>query len=168
MRTFINGLLLGLILGAGALWFYVNTYTIPGMQQAEQSARVQAGKALQSAQDAAERAKQALGARLDALDLRADEIRKEAAATGKVVRQRARDLGEAVADATADARITAAVKAKLAAEPDLSALAISVDCTAGRVTLAGSVASADLVGKAMALALETDGVRGVVSTLQVQ
>jgi len=167
MRKFLNGLLLGVILGAGTLWFYLGPHSIPGMQETERLARVQAGKALQSAQDAAERAQQVLGARLDALDLSPDAIRKEAAETGKVVRQRARDLGEVVADATADARITAAVKARLAADPELSALAITVDTTDGRVTLAGTVAAPELVGRAMALTLETEGVRAVVSTLQV-
>jgi osmotically-inducible protein OsmY len=168
MRTFLNGFLLGIIVGAGTLWYYVSSYTLPGMQEAERNARVQASKALQSAQSAAEQAKQAAVANLDALDLRAEDIRKEAAETGKVVRQRARDLGEVVADATADARITAMVKAKLAADPELSALAISVDSTAGRVTLAGTVASPELIGRAMAVTLGTEGVRSVVSTLQVK
>jgi len=168
MRAFLNGLLLGLIVGVGALWFYTSGYTIPPVQEAERRAAVQAGKALESAQNAAERAKQALAARLDALELRADDIRKEVAETGKVVRRRARDLGDAIADATADARITAAVKAKLAADPELPALGISVDTTAGRVTLAGTVASPELVGRAMALALETEGVREVVATMQVK
>lgn len=86
---------------------------------------------------------------------------------GKVVRRSARHLGNVVADATADARITTAIKAKLAANPDLSALDISVDTPAGRVTLAGKVASPELIGRAMALALETTGVDGAVSTLQV-
>jgi osmotically-inducible protein OsmY len=168
MRTFFNGLLLGIIVGAGALWLYTMNYTTLNMQEAQRRAEAQTSKALTTAQSAAERAKQVLAARLDALELRADEIRKEAAETGKVVRQRARDLGDAVADAAVDARITAAVKTKLAADPDLSALGISVNTTAGRVTLAGAVAAPDLIGRAMALALETDGVRAVVSTLQVR
>ena len=167
MRAFFNGLLLGIIIGAGALWFYGNSHTIPGMQAAERRAGVQASKALDSVQGAAERAKQSLPGALEALELRASDISREMADTGKVVRRSARDLGNVVADATADARITTAIKAKLAADPDLSALDISVDTTAGRVTLAGKVASPELIGRAMALALETTGVDGVVSTLQV-
>ena len=111
---------------------------------------------------------QVLGTKLESLDLRPEDIRRDLAATGKVVRRRARDLGEAVIDATADARVAAAIKARLAADPDLSALSISVDTTAGRVTLAGTVTSTDLIGTAMVLALETDGVREIVSTLQVR
>ena len=75
--------------------------------------------------------------------------------------------GEKVADATADARTTGAIKVKLAADPDLSALQISVDTTAGVVTLAGRVKSPELVDKAVNLAKSVDGVREVKSTLQV-
>ena len=71
------------------------------------------------------------------------------------------------ADATADTRTTAAIKLKLAAEPELSALQISVDTTAGLVTLAGKVKSAELAERAVAVAGSVDGVREVKSTLQV-
>lgn len=128
---------------------------------------MQASKAPESVQVAAERAKQSLPGTLEALELRASDMSREMADIGKVVRRSARHLGNVVADATADARITTAIKAKLAANPDLSALDISVDTPAGRVTLAGKVASPELIGRAMALALETTGVDGAVSTLQV-
>ena len=62
----------------------------------------------------------------------------------------------------------AEVKRKLLADPDLSALDVSVNTTNGRVTLSGTVSAADQIGKSMLLALETDGVREVVSTLQVK
>lgn len=168
MRNFFNGLLLGIILGVAGAWFYASNYAIPGVREAERRAAAHAAKALESVQGAAEQAKLALLARLEALELRADDIRTELAQTGKVVRRRARDLGDAVVDAAVDARITAAIKAKLAADPDLSALSIAVATTAGRVTLAGTVASPELVGRATALALGTEGVREVVATLQVK
>lgn len=78
-----------------------------------------------------------------------------------------RGVGEKVADATADARITTAIKVKLAADPELSVLQISVDTTAGLVTLAGKVKSPGLVDKAIDLAKSVDGVVEVKSTLQV-
>ena len=78
------------------------------------------------------------------------------------------EAGHAIADATADARITAAIKAKLVASRDLSALNISVNTTAGVVTLSGHVSSPENISKAMLLAMETDGVREVISTLQVK
>ena len=72
-----------------------------------------------------------------------------------------------VAEATEDARTSAAIKAQLALDPNLSALDISVDTTDGVVTLAGKVDSPDAVARAMELALEHDNVREVISTLQV-
>jgi osmotically-inducible protein OsmY len=56
----------------------------------------------------------------------------------------------------------------LVANSDLSALKISVNTTGGVVTLSGSAPSTEAISKAMLLAMETDGVREVVSTLQVQ
>ena len=70
-------------------------------------------------------------------------------------------------DVTADARISTAIKGKLAADPDLSALAISVNSTQGVVTLSGTVPSHQALSKAIRLALETEGVHKVESTLQV-
>ncbi|MFH0872503.1 MAG: BON domain-containing protein [bacterium] len=100
--------------------------------------------------------------------MRAEDIQKELVEKGRVVRRKARAIGEAAADAALDARATATIMAKLAADPDLSVLSISVATAAGRGTLSGTVASPELIGKATALALETDGVREVVSTVQVK
>jgi osmotically-inducible protein OsmY len=100
--------------------------------------------------------------------LRPEDIKDELARTGRVVRRAASNAGHAIADATADARITAAIKAKLVGSRDLSALNISVNTTAGVVTLSGAVSSSEHVSKAILLAMQTEGVREVVSTLQVQ
>ncbi len=166
-REYANGLLLGIIIGAGGLWFYFYAYPVPSVQAIKQRARAQADNALESSRDAAEQAKQVLAARLDALELDSEGIRKELDATGKVARRRARDLGDAIADATADAETTAAVKTRLAADPELSSLNIAVDTTAGRVALSGDAAAPDLIGRAIKLTLQTPGVHTVVSTLQV-
>ena len=85
-----------------------------------------------------------------------------------VVRDKARKAGSAFVDATADARITAAIKSKLAAESALSVFSIHVETTDGLVTLSGTVNSHDQIGRAVQLALDTDGVVKVVSTLQVK
>jgi osmotically-inducible protein OsmY len=97
-----------------------------------------------------------------------DKIKDELARTGKVIREKAKKAGDAIADATANARITAAIKSKLVQDSGLAAFRIDVDTTDGVVTLSGKVASYDEIGKAMDLALETDGVHKVVSTLQVK
>jgi hyperosmotically inducible protein len=73
-----------------------------------------------------------------------------------------------MASASSDTAITAKIKAKYAIERDLSVFGISVNTTDGRVTLAGNVTSHQQIGKAMLIALETDGVREVNSTLQVK
>jgi hyperosmotically inducible periplasmic protein len=80
----------------------------------------------------------------------------------------AREAGQAMADAAADIRITAAIKSKLVASSELSAFNISVSTTGGVVTLSGTVPSSDAIGKAVRLAMETDGVREVVSSLRVK
>lgn len=168
MRKVVIALALAAVIGGAAVWYFLVGRESPRLQRAEDRLTAVAGRTLDSAQTAAGHITQALMAKLESFELRPDDIKRDLAATGKIVRRRARDLGEEVADATADARVTAAIKARLAADPELSTLSISVDTTAGRVTLAGAVASPNLIGKAMVLALETDGVREVISTLQVR
>lgn len=106
---------------------------------------------------------------LRTLHLSSGEVQDELARTGQIVRRAARDVGRVVADATADARITAAIKARFLADTHLSVLSISVNCTEGRVTLSGTVPSTADISRAMLLAMEADNsVREVVSTLQVK
>ena len=102
------------------------------------------------------------------------EIKADAAVARDKVAEKAPEVkaalertGEKIADATADGRTTAAIKLKLAADPDLSALQISVNTTAGLVTLSGTVKSPELVDKAVSLAKSVEGVHEVKSTLQV-
>jgi osmotically-inducible protein OsmY len=97
-----------------------------------------------------------------------EKIKDELSRTGKVIREKAGQAGDAIADATANARTTAAIKAKLIKESSLSAFKIDVDTTDGVVTLSGTVSSYDEIAKAMSIAWETEGVHKVVSTLQVK
>ena len=60
------------------------------------------------------------------------------------------------------------IKAKYAMDPNLSVWKISVSCSQGHVTLSGTVTAPDDIGKAVALALDADGVRDVTSTIQVK
>ncbi len=156
MRVFL-ALIVGVILGAVGLWYLSTT----GGQSRAKAAGQQIQNAATSARDAVEE-------RLRVLDLRTNDIKDELARTGQVVRRKAREAGQAIADATADARITAAIKAKLIANRELSGLGISVNTTGGIVTLSGYVGSTEQIGKAMLQAMETDGVREVISTLQVK
>ena len=81
---------------------------------------------------------------------------------------KAKQAGAVIMDATANARTTLAIKTKLLAEPGVSALNINVDTTDGLVTLSGTVSGYEEVAKAVRIALETEGVHKVVSTLQVK
>ena len=98
----------------------------------------------------------------------ANSIKDELAKSGRVVRQKMQKAGAAISDATADARTTTAIKGKYVADTDLSAMSISVNTTDGVVTLSGTAPSHEAIAKAMKIALDQDGVREVVSTLQVK
>jgi hyperosmotically inducible periplasmic protein len=156
MRTFL-ALVLGLALGVAAAWFFITYRHDPRWQAASQKAEGAANSARDTAQD-----------KMRDLHLRPEDIKEELARGGQVIRREATQAGQAIADATADSRTTLAIKAKLATSRDLSALNISVNTTAGVVTLSGTVSSAENIGKAILLAMDTSGVREVISTLQVK
>src|ERR1041385_5280297 len=155
MRFFI-GLIIGAAIAVAAIWYYNGSHR----------SRLQA--AGQQIEDNSKAAANSIQDKLRSWNLRTDDIKDELAKTGQVIRRKAQDAGKAISDATADTRITAAIKGKLVADRDLSALSISVNTTAGRVTLSGTVSSPEHIGKAILLAMETEGVHDVVSTLQVK
>lgn len=156
MKLFI--LTVGIAIGiVGTVWYFRsypdNTRLRNAGDKIESSAK-SAGNAIQD--------------KLSSLHLRGDDIKEELAKTGRVIRENAHKAGNAISDATADARITTAIKTALVRDPDLSAWNISVNTTAGVVTLSGSVSNFDQIGKAMLVATETEGARQVISTLQVK
>jgi hypothetical protein len=156
MKIFV-ALVIGLLVGGVAVWFY-------GTKQGKnivQSTGEKIGDAAVSARDAVQ-------GQLKVLDLRTDDIKDELAKTGQVIRRKAKEAGTAVADATADARITTTIKGKLLAERSLPSTSISVNTTAGVVTISGTVSSAEQISKAMLIAMQTDNVREVISTLQIK
>lgn len=94
----------------------------------------------------------------------ADTTRDKAAELKDTVAQKSHQVGEKLDDA----RIITAIKGKYVIDKELSALAISVACHDGNVTLAGTVESDALVVKAMRIANDTSGVRNVESKISVQ
>lgn len=100
----------------------------------------------QRAGDLAGRAREAAG-----------ETREQSAAT-------ARALGENLGDAG----IVALIKGKYLLDKDLSALAISVECTNGRVMLTGTAESPERIARAVEIARQTKGVTDVTSRLTVK
>ena len=154
---FLLVLILGIAIGAAAVWYYrEHNHQAPNQSTGEQI------------ENAAKSARDTIQDKLRSLNLRGSDISNELARTGRVIRQQAHEAGQVISDATTDARITAAIKAKLVRDPDLSAWNISVNTTDGMVTLSGSASSAENIGKAVFLAMETEGVRQVISTLQVK
>lgn len=154
MKKFLLGFVLGVIVTFGALWYYGD--------------RSRAQQVKEDVKGAAVQTKEFVKEKVDSWNLTPENIKDELAKTGQVVRTKVQTLGNTLADATADARTTATIKAKLVADPDLSALSISVSTTAGKVTLSGTVSSPDKIAKAIRLAMSVDGVREVVSTLQIK
>ncbi|HVS53999.1 MAG TPA: BON domain-containing protein [Opitutaceae bacterium] len=71
---------------------------------------------------------------------------------------------------TDDSLLVTMVKGKLQADSQLSSAAAKIDVEAhnGEVTLKGTAASADQVGRAIALALNTEGVTKVSSQLKLE
>jgi len=159
-------LLLGIILGAAGFWFVQKK----GQEHPEAQQRYEqsAAQLRTSATEAAHNMSDALRAKLDTLDLRSDQISDELTRNGKIFRRKAQDIGDQVVDAASDARAIVEIKAKCAADPTLSMWSISAGCAQGHATLSGTVASPDDIGRAVAIALDTGGVRDVTSTLEVK
>jgi hyperosmotically inducible protein len=169
MKNFAIALLLGIIVGAVGMWYFEQQRdSTPAIRQADERAGAAATQAREALGEAAAGVRSALAAKLEALQLRAQDVREDLERSGRLVRRKARAATEGVTDAARDAAITAEIKGKLAADPELSAMAIDVDTEGGRVTLSGTAPSHAAIGRATLLALETHGVREVVSTLQVK
>jgi len=166
MRGFFTGLLLGIILGAVGYWY--SQKKANEHPEAEQRYEQSAAELRSNASEMAQNAADALRAKLDTFDLRDDQITNEMARTGRVFREKAQAAGQAIADAASDARAVTEIKAKYAADSTLSVWSISVNCNQGHVTLSGTVSAPGDIAKAVAIALDSDGVRDVASTLQVK
>ncbi len=102
-------------------------------------------------------------------------VKQRAADAAETTREKAGEIKDAVVDKSRtvgehidDARIITAVKGKYVLDKELSALAISVSCKDGFVTLTGSAGSDVLIAKARRLAGETSGVKGVSAQLTVR
>lgn len=84
------------------------------------------------------------------------------------VKEQAADSARELGGWLGDTGIITLIKGKYAMEKDLSALAITIECRDGQVTLRGSVESAAHISRAVTLARQTKGVTGVNSLLTVK
>jgi osmotically-inducible protein OsmY len=154
MKRMLFSFLLGVVAGSGGYWYLQQD---AGKAQLEQ-ARFQVVSNANAV---------ATGIKDKFNNLSVEEIKEEMARTSMVVREKAVGAGQAIADATSNSQITAAIKTKLVAEPGVPSFSINVDTTRGLVTLSGKVETHEQVAKAVKVALGTEGVHKVVSTLQV-
>jgi osmotically-inducible protein OsmY len=155
MKRILLGFIIGLVLGALGYSYLSDRYRKEDLNSARD--KVVAG---------ASKVKAAIQEKIS--EIRTEDVKEELNRTGMIVREKAKKAGEAIADATTDARTTAAIKAKLLREPGLSSMKIHVETTDGLVTLSGTVSSHEQIAQAVKLALETENVQKVVSTLQVK
>jgi osmotically-inducible protein OsmY len=139
MKRLFFGFLLGAIAGAGGYWYFD-----------EGSGQRDLAEARQRFSNGTDRVRQTISTG-------ADEMR-----------EKARSAGHAVADAAGDARTTGIIKARFIKESGLSALNIDVDTSGGLVTLSGTASSPEEVSKAVKIALDTEGVHKVISTIQIK
>jgi len=97
----------------------------------------------------------------------AAEANKDMQAAGKEIKQDASQAGSSMTDSAADMTITTKVKAAMAADDQLSALAISVDTTNKVVTLTGPAPTQAAFDRASSMAQAVDGVIEVKNQLTV-
>ncbi len=154
MKIFV-ALVLGILIGALAIQLYRDN---PQRSQPERLA--------EKIKDGAQSAGSVIADQWHKLSN--SDITNELASTGRVIREKAHAAGQAIADATADARITAAIKAKLVGDSGLASLSISVNTTEGVVTLSGAAPAAEQINRAISIAMDVEGVIKVISTLQIK
>lgn len=108
----------------------------------------------------------AVGARISEWRLKGDDIKNEFDASGRVVRSKAPSTGEPTGPM--DSVLVSSVKGKLRSDSELAAQKIDAEADDGIVTLKGTAASLDKVGRAIAISLDTAGVKQVVSTIKLE
>lgn len=95
------------------------------------------------------------------------DLKEDLAKGGRIVRSKAAKVGATASTMFDNAKVVTVINAKLVADGKLSAIKINVDADKGVVTLKGTVKSPELIGRAIALALDTDDVTQVISLLTV-
>lgn len=96
------------------------------------------------------------------------EIKADVKQATAGLRSDTQQAASAAGSAVKDASITAAVKAKLAADPSLSALRINVDSAGGHVALSGDAPDTTARERATTLARAVDGVVHVDNRLTIR
>jgi len=114
-----------------------------------------------------ERAKENLDQAGNDLEQAGEQIGDSLERAGRETSKRLEEAGEQVQPYLADAEVTARVKTRLTAHPDLNPFQIDVDTVDGVVTLNGEVPTQDDHDAALEVARGTKGVVEVVDNLKI-
>lgn len=101
-------------------------------------------------------------------DRKAEEVKADVKDATAEMRADTSQAAATAGNAVKDAAITAAVNAKLAADPGLKALRINVDTAGGRVALSGDAPDPAARDRATVLARSVDGVVDVNNQLTIK
>jgi hyperosmotically inducible periplasmic protein len=99
---------------------------------------------------------------------KSDEIKADAQAAGKDVKQAAANMADSASAKAKDMTITTQVNAQLARDERLSAMSINVDTTAGQVLLKGTAPDMASRERATTLAKSVEGVLSVSNELTIK
>ena len=144
------------------------TEPMTGEPTMAQKTEMAAKNAAEKTKDMAMDAKDAIADKMAEWKLTPSDIKADLEKGGRVVRSKTADASAKTGAMFDNAKVVTVINAKLVGDSMLSAIKINVDADHGVVTLKGTVKSADLIGRAIGLALNTDGVTQVVSLLTVQ
>lgn len=168
MKKFIVGMLLGALLAGGGIWYYQDKEKEEANGTLPERLDSMASDAMESMGDTAREWGERLGQMVKEYDLTPERLKTELAATGRIVREKAADLAGPKNDATTDSEATKRLKALFAKDPELSESKISVEIEDGQVSLSGTVTNAEELSRALALAMETEGVKKISSNLKIR
>lgn len=164
MKTFLIAFLLGAFTGALTVLVVNERNARTAAKVATTAPENDAAAPTDEPKSFVEDTKATINEKLAEWHLTPADLKEDLAKGGAIVRSKAQAAGETISDA----RIATVVKAKYVLDRELSARAINVDVADGVVTLSGTAGSPELIGRAIGLALESDGVVRVVSNLKVQ
>lgn len=136
----------------------------PLTEKAETAVKEAAEKTKEAAIDV----KDAVADKLSEWKLTPSDLKSDLEKGGRIVRSKAATVGAKTGVMFDNAKVVTVINAKLVGDSKLSAIKINVDAENGTVTLKGTVKSADLIGRAIVLALDTDDVVQVISLLTVE
>ena len=96
-----------------------------------------------------------------------ESLKEQSKETGKDIKETTENIASDTKEAVGDAAITSEAKLKFAADDTVKALNIDVDTNNGVVTLRGTVNSKAELNQAVRLAKSVDGVKKVISELEI-